>query len=284
MTLPIAPFIVLSASQIVALLLVILLLGASYVAWAMVLLQGQQTGTFGRPRSEEPRADWRLFPDLMAVGLTLLLISVHLLPKLLHLFPSLTPESESVTLTTRLLLNTTAFTCGLTAVLAAFLASSGRSPTAYGFKWNSISRQVADGVFGFLLSLLPMAAMMLATAMYRTKETRNSLFNLLADSSDPWTVLLIGVTAVVVAPLYEELMFRVVLQGWLGSLMKPVTAIPIVAAIFGAIHGLPDGIALLPLALVLGYVFDRRHSYLSVVVIHGLFNATMLTLALLGQG
>ena len=38
---------------------------------------------------------------------------------------------------------------------------------------------------------------------------------------------------------------------------------------------------LLPLSLVLGCVFERRHNYATVVVIHGLFNATMLALALL---
>jgi membrane protease YdiL (CAAX protease family) len=38
---------------------------------------------------------------------------------------------------------------------------------------------------------------------------------------------------------------------------------------------------LLPLALVLGYVYDRRHSYLAVVVLHALFNLTMLAAQLL---
>ena len=36
-----------------------------------------------------------------------------------------------------------------------------------------------------------------------------------------------------------------------------------------------------PLALVLGYVFHRRHSFLAVVVLHAIFNAMNLIIALL---
>jgi membrane protease YdiL (CAAX protease family) len=106
---------------------------------------------------------------------------------------------------------------------------------------------------------------------------------LLADSPDPLTVTLICITAAIMAPLSEEMMFRVVLQGALTRFSQPRIAIPVTAVAFAAIHGPIDGIALVPLALILGYVFDRRHSYVSVLVIHGLFNATMLTLALLTQ-
>jgi hypothetical protein len=65
--------------------------------------------------------------------------------------------------------------------------------------------------------------------------------------------------------------------------MPARVAIPFVAIVFAAVHGPVDGIALLPLALILGYSFDRRQSYLTVVVIHGLFNATMLALAMLSH-
>ena len=40
----------------------------------------------------------------------------------------------------------------------------------------------------------------------------------------------------------------------------------------------------LPLALILGYVYYRRQSYLAVVVLHALFNGTMVTLSRLPQG
>jgi len=40
---------------------------------------------------------------------------------------------------------------------------------------------------------------------------------------------------------------------------------------------------LVPLALILGYVYYRRHSYLSVVLLHALFNGANLWLALIAK-
>jgi len=51
--------------------------------------------------------------------------------------------------------------------------------------------------------------------------------------------------------------------------------------IFAAVHRLPDAIPLLPLALVLGYVYQQRRCFLSVVLLHMLFNAANLILAVL---
>jgi membrane protease YdiL (CAAX protease family) len=51
--------------------------------------------------------------------------------------------------------------------------------------------------------------------------------------------------------------------------------------IFAAVHRLPDAIPLLPLALVLGYVYQQRRSFLSIVLLHMLFNAANLILAVL---
>jgi membrane protease YdiL (CAAX protease family) len=264
-----------NAGQIVALLLAIVLLSASIAAWAGLLIRAQLTGEIGLDWCDEPRADWTRFPELTVLALALLLIGIHLLSKLEP------PPSEPVALTTGRLMVHVAFTGGLAAVLVAILLCSQRSPADYGLKLRSLGWQVVDGVFGYLLALLPMAAMMFATAPFRGPHNQNALLTLLAESPDLGTVVAICVAAVVLAPLYEELLFRVVLQGWMTVVVDPRYSIPIVALIFGAIHGLPDGIALLPLACVLGYVFHRRHSYVSVVVIHGLFNATMLILALL---
>lgn len=266
-----------NAGQIVALLLALVLLSASIAAWTGLLIRAQVTGEIGLDWSDEPRADWTRFPERTVLALGLVLIGMHLVSKL-------EPRpTEPVVLTTERLMQHVVFTGGLATVLIAILTCSQRPLAEYGLKWRAFGWQVVDGVFGYLLALLPMAALMLATAPFRNRENRNSLLTLLSESSDLGTIAAICFAAVILAPLYEELVFRVVLQGWLTSVVDPRYAIPIVALIFGAIHGLPDGIALLPLAGVLGYVFYRRHSYVSVLVIHGLFNGTMLILALLIQ-
>jgi membrane protease YdiL (CAAX protease family) len=107
---------------------------------------------------------------------------------------------------------------------------------------------------------------------------------LLGESPDWGVLLLMLVTVAIVAPLSEELLFRAVLQGWVRERCGAAWAIPLVAVLFAAIHGWRDGLALLPLALILGVLYERRRSYLAVVVAHGLFNSVMFGLAWLTSG
>jgi membrane protease YdiL (CAAX protease family) len=53
--------------------------------------------------------------------------------------------------------------------------------------------------------------------------------------------------------------------------------------IFSVVHGVPDCFPLFPLALILGFVYHRTRSFLAVVVLHALFNATNLTLSVLNK-
>lgn len=225
--------------------------------------------------AEEPRATWTRFPEVTALVLVALMVGMHLVPRAESAPAS--PELTLGRLTSHLI-----FTGSVALVLPAILIC-GRSPSVFGFKLQSVGTQILDGVKGFLLALIPTAVLMVMTAPLRTRQTQNPLLTLLSDTQDPAVIALIVLAAAVIAPLYEEMMFRVILQGSLGSVVHPRLAVAMTALTFAAIHGAVDGIALIPLALVLGYVFQQRHSYLSVVVIHGLFNGTMLVLALLTQ-
>jgi membrane protease YdiL (CAAX protease family) len=80
------------------------------------------------------------------------------------------------------------------------------------------------------------------------------------------------------------LLYRVVIQGWLESRITPRAAIIFVSILFAAIHsesGRPDALPILPLALILGYVYHRRHSLLAAFTLHATFNAANLALALM---
>lgn len=266
--------------RFVAVVLVLTLLFESIVTWVRLLRARQNQQTWP-DWSEEPRALWNNFLELLVLGLALMLLSLHLAPLFDKLASEdLVPQTAAPTLTVWKLAAHLLTSGGLTAVLMTMLISSG-APPGFGFKPQSLARQIRDGVTGYLLALLPTATLMLLTASVRNSENQNSLLTLLSSSEDFPTVALICLAAVVVAPLYEELLFRVILQGWLSANFRPLVAIPTTAVLFAAIHGVIDGVALIPLALILGYVFHRCHSYVSVIVIHGLFNATMLTLAIL---
>ncbi len=93
-------------------------------------------------------------------------------------------------------------------------------------------------------------------------------------------ILMILIMAVFVAPIVEELQFRVVILGGIAQLGKPMLALIASSILFAFAHGFPDSIALIPLALALGYTYLRRRSYVTVMLVHFLFNGFNMILAL----
>ena len=220
---------------------------------------------------------WAYLPERLALLLACLWLGLHLASQI-----GVSSKLKSPELSSEGLILGVVIGGATTLMLIALLAGSGRQSAAdFGLKWKPLASQWGDGWFGFRLAILPMAATLALTAPLRTRDTQNPLLKLLADDPGFISLALIVFIAAVIAPLSEELIFRVILQGSLTTVMPARLAIPLVAVAFSVVHGPVDGLALLPLALVLGCVFHRRHSYLAVVVIHGLFNATMLALALL---
>lgn len=240
----------------------------------MDLLNSQRISRRWMEWCDEPRSNWSLFNERLVVVLVLGWLCLMVTLKL-------TRDDEPVPLKTGNLIAQLVLSGGIAVMLLAILLTADRPASEYGLATQPFYLRIRDGIRGYLLSLLPMAAMMLITLPMRTPDKQNPLLRLLIDNSSLTDITLICILAVIIAPACEELMFRVILQGWLTGIAGPAMAIPIVVVVFAAIHGLADGIALIPLAAVLGYVFHRRHSYLSVVVIHALFNGTMVVLQVL---
>ncbi len=90
---------------------------------------------------------------------------------------------------------------------------------------------------------------------------------------------LIVLTAVILAPIVEELQFRVVILGGIAQLGRSRLALGLSSVLFAFAHGFPDSLALLPLAFALGYTYQRRRSYITVMMVHFLFNAFNMVLA-----
>ena len=82
------------------------------------------------------------------------------------------------------------------------------------------------------------------------------------------------VMAVIMAPIFEEIVFRGIIQkGLINKGTKPVTAIAISAVIFGLVHGNPwqFGGAVL-LGSVLGFVYYKTKSLLLPIFLHAFNN------------
>ena len=151
----------------------------------------------------------------------------------------------------------------------------------FGFRRDRWKRQLTDGVFGFFASLFPVGLVFGLTVPFRTQDNGHALLRLLESDQSFETVFWICVSAAVAAPLVEELIYRVVLQNWLEQQLPPRVALVVTAVIFSAVHRFPDALPLFPLAIVLGYLYQQRRSYLSIVIVHSLFNATNLAVLLL---
>lgn len=148
-----------------------------------------------------------------------------------------------------------------------------------GFHLTNWLRQLRDGCQVFLLSVGPVMVVWWLSLAFRDSQTLHPLLRFLAQDSSIKPLAWVCIAAAVVAPIYEELLYRVVLQSSLGSVLSSGRAVLITAFIFAAVHRLPDSLPLLPLAMLLGYLFQQRRSFAAVVVTHSLFNATNLLFA-----
>ncbi len=165
------------------------------------------------------------------------------------------------------------------AVLLPLVTNPQTSTESLGFRLTNFARQVRDGVHVYFLSLLPVFAVWYAASPWRKEEDLHPLLKFLRENSSFEPVAWVFFAAAVIAPLYEELLYRVVLQTGLELSLPRRAALVATAVIFAAVHGMPDSVPLLPLALLLGYLYQQRRSFAANVITHSLFNATNLLFA-----
>lgn len=101
----------------------------------------------------------------------------------------------------------------------------------------------------------------------------NPLLDLVLTSSDPWALLCFAFTAIVLAPIFEETLFRGVLLPVVGERLAPPRAVLISAVIFAVAHlSLTELVPLLLLGIGLGWVRWRSGSLTASVWMHALWN------------
>ena len=165
--------------------------------------------------------------------------------------------------------------------------------------WTSEPTPVPDEQFSFLTELsfaievflaayapttaLRLLIVMISIAISGETPASHPFLEMLDAGISLWMLAMILVTAVFVAPVVEELQFRVVILGGIAQFGRPGIALAISSILFAFAHGFPDSIALIPLALALGYAYLRRRSYLTVMMVHFLFNAFNMVLALVAM-
>ena len=90
----------------------------------------------------------------------------------------------------------------------------------FGVSSGKFNRDVVLGVAGFVMLVVPVFA--LQFLLTRWMESKHPLVEIIRENPHPIYFALSGFSALIVAPIAEECLFRVVLQGWL----EKVAAVP----------------------------------------------------------
>lgn len=149
----------------------------------------------------------------------------------------------------------------------------------FGLRRVGLTNDLRFAAWGLLLAQLPVYLVEYPLRSWRQSSPHPILELLRNSGHDNLTLVWIALEVVLLAPLVEELLFRVLLQGSLEREIPAVWAILLPALAFVASHQTTDSMPLFPLALVMGYIYYRRHSFVANVVLHGMFNAISLLTA-----
>jgi hypothetical protein len=112
---------------------------------------------------------------------------------------------------------------------------------------------------------------------------RNEGLKVILENNELSLRILMVLFAVVVTPIFEELVFRGLLQSYLRNLgYGPWMSILIASILFSVLHPLMHFPALLVLSVAMGYAYEKSGSLLRPIFIHFFFNGLTIAFALAG--
>jgi len=224
------------------------------------------------------RVPWG-FWDVVVAALPL--IFSFLLAVLVHFLPSSTgtPASETPTSTRVLVANTVV---GLVIYAVILLLIWLVTVRKYRVGWSALGVRRPPGVY-FALVIPILVGMYIGAALvsalivklfYGGKAENPQVKDLTGGGGFSWTSLILAlITASIVAPIIEELLFRGVLYGWLRTRWSAVGGVILSAALFSAAHAIPLILAsIFVVGLTLAIVYEKTKSTLATMTLHSLFN------------
>lgn len=143
--------------------------------------------------------------------------------------------------------------------------------------------------FACLIMVVPIvivaeqAGRLLFDLLHLQHPPSHELLTLVRDG-DRFLISLIIFSAVVAAPVFEELFFRGIVQrAMLGLTNSPWGAIVLSSGVFMLVHSWWLWPPIFVLSLALGLLYQRTASLLTVILAHAAFNALSLAITLLTQ-
>ena len=174
---------------------------------------------------------------------------------------------------------------GFLLIIWEFTATTSQRLSQY-FTLEDWKTDLQAGLELMLLALPPTMLLGAISMLWRNPENQHELLKILRQEPDIALIATIILVAAIVAPIIEELTFRVLLLNGLhqyGGLPRLVAVI-LLSIIFSVSHGPVDALQIFPLAMCLGWCLLQRQSFLAVAFAHCLFNSFMLALTILASG
>ncbi len=171
-------------------------------------------------------------------------------------------------------------------ILAAQLRPIGQPPAGgwLQWRWQPAGSALALAL-GHVLMVLPLVAFSgwLVEQLWKNSSGSNPLLDLVLSTGDPLALAALALTATVLAPLFEETLFRGVLLPVLGQRWGRGWGVVVSALTFGLAHlSLGELTPLVVLGLALGWLRLRSGRLAPCVLMHGFWNGlTFLNLVLL---
>ena len=173
-------------------------------------------------------------------------------------------------------------------LLAAMLRGRGVPPAGGWLQWHwQPPASALARAAGAVLMVLPIVALSgwLIERLWPQAGGSNPLLDLVLTNPDPRALACFAFTATLLAPLFEETLFRGVLLPSLARRLGPLPAVLASAAVFALAHlSLTELVPLLVLGVGLGWLRWRTGRLAASVLMHSLWNGlTFLNLLVLAR-
>jgi hypothetical protein len=171
-------------------------------------------------------------------------------------------------------------------ILVAMLRGRGERPSQGWLQWRWRPwRSTLSSAIALVLMVLPAVSLCgwLIDHLWQDPGGSNPMLDLVLSSPDPRALACFAFTAIVLAPLFEEALFRGVLLPVIGSRWGGGVAVVISAAVFALAHlSLSELVPLFVLGIGLGWLRWRSGRLGASVLMHALWNSlTFVTLLVL---
>ncbi len=227
--------------------------------------------------------DWEIVCQVFVIGF--FLVGQFILPNIFGavLNPSkLTTQGQAIYIFTNYLL-TASFCLG---VLYLSIKSYLPLPPDW-FKFNWGSNWALWGIGGYLVATpIVIIVSLLNDRIWQGQGGSNPILQIVLEGKDPIALWLFFLTAAVMAPIFEEFLFRGFLLPSLSRYVPVWGAIGLSGLFFGLAHlSLSEIVPLTTLGIILGVVYARTRNLLAPMLLHSLWNSsTLISLYILGSG